>query len=394
MLFPSFSFRSPSRLAAVVLLAASLAGCGAGGFSDMTASVANSAGNLMGARPAGSPIDVQMFVASTRRDDFRVGDAVSDGGVHHSLNLVSLPANHEPGVIERPSFGKPDRARHIVLSGGRNLTPQRFSDELASHVSGRVGADRDVLLFVHGFNTSLDEARFRLAQIVADARFGGVPVLFTWPSQSNLLSYESDKERATASRDALAELMGQLAATPGVGRVHVLAHSMGSWLAMEALRQNAIAGQPDLGGRLGEVMLAAPDIDLAVFRQQMAKFGGRAHVSVIVSRGDRALGLSSRIAGDRPRVGALDPTKPGDGAELARLGVKVYDVSSYSRDFVGHSVFADAPAVIRGIGAQLATSHKDETPGMAGAAVLDEEPAPPAQTQAIVAAPLAPPPPQ
>ena len=83
-------------------------------------------------------------------------------------------------------------------------------------------------------------------------------------------------------------------------------------------------------------------------------FGERAHVSIFVSSGDRALALSSRIAGERPRVGALDPSNPRDRADLTRLGVRVYDLSSFSDGFIGHGAYADAPAVIRTIGAQLA----------------------------------------
>ena len=130
--------------------------------------------------------------------------------------------------------------------------------EVASHLSGRVGSNRDVLVYVHGFNTSYDEARFRLAQVVTDGRFGGVPVLFTWPASGSLFDYEAAKESASASRDQLAQLLLDLGATPDVGRIHILAHSMGTWLTMEALRQDAIAGKPDLDGKLGDVMLAAP----------------------------------------------------------------------------------------------------------------------------------------
>ena len=360
-----------------------LGGCASGGVGDMTASVAASAKSLVGAREMGEPLMVQMFVASTRRDDTRVGDAVTDGGVRHSLVLASVPPAHRPGAIELPTFGKPDLQRHFALTGGRNLTSERFASEIANHLSGRVGVNRDVLVFVHGFNTSLDEARFRLAQIVADARFGGVPVLYTWPSQSSVFSYVAAKERATSSRDGLEALLRDLAATPGVGRVHVLAHSMGSWLTMEALRENAIGGHPDLDGKLGEVMLAAPDIDISVFANQMARLQGRARVSVLVARDDRALNLSSRLAGDRPRVGALDPSKPGDAAQLAQLGVRVYDVSAFSGGLVGHNAFADAPEVIRGIGAQLNQPRAGEEPSMAMIKAPDEaEPLPKAAAPA------------
>ena len=105
------------------------------------------------------------------------------------------------------------------------------------------------------------------------------------------------------------KLIVDLSHTPGVGRVHILAHSMGSWLTMEALRSISISGHPDLDGKLGEVMLAAPDIDLNVFERQIARLDPR-HVSIFVANNDRALSLSSRIAGDRRRLGAMDPTNP------------------------------------------------------------------------------------
>ena len=49
----------------------------------------------------------------------------------------------------------------------------------------------------------------------------------------------------------------------------------------------------------------------------------------------------------------MDPTNPKDKAELDRLGVTVHDISSFSTDFVGHGAFAEAPDVVRLIGAQL-----------------------------------------
>jgi len=370
------------RVAMVCALVSFVSGCLGDGMSPSM--------GLFDSQPQAAARSVTMFVASTRRDDRRVGDAVGDGGVHHALVMVSVPPDHQPGVIEAPTFGKPSIKRHFALTNARALTPERFTSELGSHISGRVGADRDILLYVHGFNTSLEEARLRLTQITVDASFGGVPVLFTWPSESGMLSYVSAKERATASRDALQGLIRDLAAVPGVGRVHVLAHSMGSWLAMEALRENAIAGHPDLDGKLGDVMLAAPDIDLGVFRQQMARLGSAAHVSVFVSRDDRALSLSSRLAGDRPRVGAMDPKNTQDAADLRKLGVRVYDLSGISNGFIGHGAYADAPAVIRSIGAQLAEPRKEDSTSVA---VIDARGAGP-EGQMIGGAQAAPQPPQ
>jgi len=121
---------------------------------------------------------------------------------------------------------------------------------------------------------------------------------------------------------------------------------------MEALRQASIANDRDLGGHLGDVMLASPDIDLDVFGQQMARIRP-AKVTVFATSNDRALSLSSWIADDRPRVGAVNAAKPEDRAALEKLGVKVYDLSAFSDGFIDHGIYADTPDVLHAIGAQL-----------------------------------------
>ena len=253
-------------------------------------------------------------------------DAAVANGARFSLQMIGVPPGHAPGKVERPAFGSEDPQKHFIARSRRGLDETAFFAELASHISGRIGSNRDVLLYVHGFNTSYDEARFRLAQIADDGRFGGVAVLYTWPAAGSLFDYGVAKESATIARDALSKLIHRLSELPDVGRVHILAHSMGAWLAMEALRENAISGSPDLNGKLGDVMLAAPDIDLKVFRQQLARLDP-SHVFVLVASNDRALSLSRTLAGDRQRLGALDPNNPSDRAALDELGVKAYDLS-------------------------------------------------------------------
>ncbi len=273
---------------------------------------------MMASADAG-PHSILTFVCSTREAGPGGVDTMRADGPAYSLQILSIPPDHHAGQIERPAFGSPDPEHHIMVASTRDLSEAEFRNEVATDISGRIGSNRDVLLYVHGFNTSFDAARFRLAQIVTDGRFGGIPVLFTWPASNSLLDYEAARESATASRDSLANLLKDLSEIPDVGRIHILAHSLGTWLTMEALRQRAIAGSPSLNGKLGLVMLAAPDIDLSVFRSQLSELDA-SHVSVLVSADDRALSLSRTLAGDRPRVGALDPRKPSDRAALARLG--------------------------------------------------------------------------
>jgi len=328
-------------------LALLLSGCATTALTDRPA-----VGNFFGARQTAAPHSLLVFVVSTRKDEGVGANEMRPDGADYSLQILSVPPRHQVGHVERPMFGAADPAKHFMEASRRGLDEESFRNELATNISGRIGSNRDILLHIHGFNTSYDEARFRLAQIVEDGRFGGVPILFTWPSSNNLWSYEAARESATASRDVLESLLKDLSEVPDVGKIHILAHSMGTWLSMEALRERAIAGSPDLNGKLGMVMLAAPDIDLSVFREQLAKLDA-SHVSVLVSASDKALSLSRTLAGDRPRVGALDPRKPQDRAALARLGVKVYDLSGESTGLIGHDTYADAPDVVRSIGMQI-----------------------------------------
>jgi esterase/lipase superfamily enzyme len=356
-----------------LLLVSLVSGCGS--TTAMTEMMAS----------ADTPHSILTFVCSTRQDGHGGGEEMRSDGPAYSLQILSVPPDHHAGQIERPTFGAPDPQHHIMVVSTRDMSEDEFRNELATNISGRIGSNRDVLLYVHGFNTGLDAARFRLAQIVTDGRFGGIPVLFTWPASNNLFDYEAARESATASRDALANLLKDLSEVPDIGRIHILAHSMGTWLTMEALRERAIAGSPTLNGKLGLVMLAAPDIDLSVFRSQLSELD-HSHFSVLVSADDRALSLSQTLAGDRPRVGSLDPRKPRDRAALERLGVKVYDLSGKSDGLIDHDAYADIPDVVRSIGAQIGRQRiQDEDV----TAVLGERPVNPQVTAApLPAAPL------
>src|SRR5919198_3611521 len=177
---------------------------------------------------APEPRLLSIFVISSRKGESGASsDAAAENGARFSLQRISVPPGHEPGKVERPAFGSEDPENHFAAASFRGLNEGAFYAELASHISGRIGPNRDVLLYVHGFNTSYDEARFRLAQIAADARFGGIAALYTWPAHGSLLDYGAAKESATIARDALSRVLRQLSEVPDVGRVHILAHSMG-----------------------------------------------------------------------------------------------------------------------------------------------------------------------
>lgn len=223
----------------------------------------------------------------------------------------------------------PDPQRHITLVSATVLDPASFARALAQPAKDarspniRITGKRKALVFVHGYNTAFDAAAVRMAQIVADTRFTGTPVLFSWPSRGGLTDYAYDRASADFSRDALERLLKQLARNPEISGVDVFAHSMGNWLTMEALRQLAVANDQQTLGKIREVVLAAPDVDMDVFRQQTTRMQPLPkNMTVYVSRDDYALRVSRRLAGGKLRAG-----ENTDLSQFHKLGMEAHDLS-------------------------------------------------------------------
>ena len=72
--------------------------------------------------------------------------------------------------------------------------------------------------------------------IAHDTSYPGTPVLFSWASGARTTDYVYDKESASAARDQL-EVTLRLLAQSGARRIDIVAHSMGTWVTMETLRQ-------------------------------------------------------------------------------------------------------------------------------------------------------------
>jgi esterase/lipase superfamily enzyme len=346
------------RLATALLLGLTLAACGG-----------NRSGNLVAVAetPVGTSL-VPILIATTRaRPDAPL--AMFNGERSRTLNhaeiTVSIPPAHVEGAIEWPSSPPGNPATNFVTAKRDYIDRASFTSAVRREIAKRKGGDRDVLVFIHGYNTSFEEAVYRFAQIVKDSDFKGVPVLFTWPSRAELLEYPYDRESTVYSRDDLEATLAELAAAPGLTEVHVLAHSMGNFLTMETLRQAAIRGRGDFGGKLGQVMLAAPDVDIDVFRAQMGAIGKMKHpLTVLISHDDKALNFSRKFAGNVPRLGAYNLAKPENAEQLQQLGIKAIDLTALKAgDSLNHGKFAESPQVVQLIGRRLADDRGISTAG-------------------------------
>ena len=309
--------------------------------------------------PLATPVDIFIATTRARSDDNRVlysgerSDTVSFAKV-----TVSVPPDHKTGHIERSRSLPPDPRKDFVV-----LNPQEFSGaaaftaEIDEALVQRAEPDQTILLFIHGYNNDMASAILRTAQFVHDSDFRGIPVVFSWASRGKTIDYVYDLNSALHARDGIIEASRALSETRAKG-FDILAHSMGNLLTIEAIRQSAIMGDYARGSRVRHVILAAPDIDIDLFRRQLAHIPlADPPIYVLTSGDDRALALSRRLAGGVSRVGIADPD------ELAELGVTVIDLSKAdNQGSSDHTKFANSPDVVKLIGAGLNTTGSAQSP--------------------------------
>ena len=274
--------------------------------------------------------------------------------------LVTTTRKPVNGGRAKPWFG-PERSSTITVARAKLVAPDdsRFSlaavgladwhvDEVRP-ISGGVddllaqaGGGADVLIYVHGFKQTFESTALDAARISDGIRFRGRTMVFSWPSKAGLLDYAYDRDSAMWSRDDFERVLHSIIANPNTGRIHIIAHSMGTMLALESLRQLQARNGDTVADRIGSVVFAAPDIDMDVFASATNRMGPLARkITVITATNDRALVLSGEIAGGMTRVGAAEK------ASIEQLGVHVIDASEEGWGIINHDLFLSNAQVRR-----------------------------------------------
>ena len=313
------------------------------------------------ANPAVGPLDVTpVLVATTRKAE---GKADFSGERNEALSFasyrVSIPPTHEVGQIEWPK-GKPDPKRHFAVASSQPFTDASAFQAALNRRLNAPGArnsdgKREAMLFVHGYNTDFSESLYRAAQMKHDFEMPVPLTLFSWPSAGQPELYMYDRDSVKASRDHLSEVINALAGSE-TDQVTLIAHSLGTELLMETLRQMAIANKGDLPSTIQGIILISPDLDIDVFNTQLATIKVLPKdFAIFVSEKDQALQISSFLAGDNHRVGNnIDETK------IKREGIQVVDVSEFGGgDDLNHMTAVTSPALVSLLKTMAQSNHRD-----------------------------------
>lgn len=259
---------------------------------------------------------------------------------------VSIPTQRAPGDLNLPLnlwlFELPaDPSRHFIV---KSVTPLR-TDAAMQEMRSRLAAlpRKRLLIFVHGYNVPFRDAALRTAQLAHDLNFPGLPMFFSWPSAGTTGGYSHDEEMSELSLGAFNALLNRVA-TLDASDVYIVAHSMGNRVVTRALAQRLASGRP-VPANLKGLLLAAPDINADIFREQIAP--GLAALSatrktIYASNSDAALRASSFLH-DFPRLGL---TRPRVQTFAGWETVDATAAAPVKRGW-GHSYVVDSPRVIR-----------------------------------------------
>lgn len=277
---------------------------------------------------------------------------------------VSVPRDRVLGAVP-VSYRRPTPGKHFVMTESHTISGRDgFRNTLSAQLRSLPPKERDIILFVHGFNSSFSDGVFRTAQLYHDFELNGLALHYSWPSIAHPLGYSHDRDSLLFARDGLETMLRDIGQS-GARNVVLVGHSLGAMLVMETLRQMDIASPGMPQKILNGVVLVSPDIDIDLFKTQAFRISTLPKpFAIFVSQKDRALQLSSRINGRSQRLGTIaDPEALGD------LEVTVFDVTAFSdRVAASHFTVGSSPALIKLLtrSSELSTTFEGRQTGPRG----------------------------
>ncbi len=298
------------------------------------------------------PPDPERIAFSGRVDKIALGQAiVTVPKVQRALGSIPRPGWWDTMVMRRPASGNP--AEHFTIPPG-GVTVFASTDDFVAAVRRHQQSAGDfkdhAFVFVHGYNTSFDQALYRTAQIAFDLGTGDVPFgtafLYSWPSSGELAGYFTDAEKARGSAELMRGFLDTVLAKSGAKHVHLIAHSMGNAVllgALEGYKPPAAAT-----GQIAQVIFAAPDVSVTDFQRVAAKVRGLAvgGLTLYASKSDRAMFAARQIYRGEARAGDVPEAGP-----VIAPGIDTIDISALSLDAlsVSHALYADRKEILEDI---------------------------------------------
>lgn len=302
-------------------------------------------------RKAATHTQVKVYYGTDRRLNSTRGRArygTDFGPFDYGTATVSVPKDHKLAELESPSWIRGEfreaPEKHVMVLDVKRQTKEDFFQELGQMTEA--SKRESILLFVHGFNVSFDDAARRTGQLAYDLAFEGVPMFYAWPSQRSLSvwGYATDANHAQKTMPHLKEFLQDVAARSSAKRIYLIAHSMGNRALTQALSEILPDKKSPLSKCCESIILAAPDVGVETFKRDIAPrlLTSDKHLTLYASSADLAL-KGSRQYNQEPRLGDIS-TPP-----LIMDGMETVDASTVDTSVLGHSYYGDNLSVVSDI---------------------------------------------
>ncbi|KEJ88110.1 DUF900 domain containing protein [Sulfitobacter donghicola DSW-25 = KCTC 12864 = JCM 14565] len=265
--------------------------------------------------PVEGAVQHDVLFATNRSTSARMFSEGRSQTASYGQATVSVPPKHELGVVEYPKKNANPKSEFGIIRAQTTTSLSAFEGLLETRIAQNPQEQRKAIVYVHGFNSTFAEALYLKTQLIHDYQRPEVPILFSWPSSGRGYAYLHDHESVLASRTPLETLLDTLQ-TSSLDAFTLVAHSMGSQLVMETLRQRSIRSNGRQWSKLTGVALISPDIDVDVFAQASKDMGGLPQPFVVIAaENDKLLSLSGVLNGSKARLGAVKTAADLEGTE-------------------------------------------------------------------------------
>jgi esterase/lipase superfamily enzyme len=201
---------------------------------------------------------------------------------------------------------------------------------------------KELLVFIHGHNVTFKQATMRTAQLSVDL---DIPsgVFYSWPAATKWASYSRSRKNADKSDTYLLEFLQEVLKTTNAESIHLIAHSMGNRVLMNAL-EGLQDSPPPVSRFFDQIVFASPDVDQFEFARIAQKINGLSKgMTLYASDRDMALRASSIWPYNKRRAGLAPPRQKLIDAtvKLKYIDTSELDRSDYSwkTNLISHSDF-------------------------------------------------------
>ncbi|MBS0243040.1 MAG: alpha/beta hydrolase, partial [Proteobacteria bacterium] len=257
-----------------------------------------------------------------------IGRAMISVPLEHKVPNIELPRSLTIPYIGTFQLEKEDPKKHFTVREIKTLS----KSELLALVKERLGASSEFkgqsIVFIHGYNTTFDNALYRSAQIAYDLKFDGAMFTYSWPSAGAPEQYVYDMNSAEQAEAYLYEFLEMVQNETGTTSISIIAHSMGNQMLLRVLR--SLKSRSPRVAKINQIILASPDVDRNVFETLANEINGIARgITLYAAANDKALLASRIVAGDKPRAGDVPPEGP-----VIVKGVDTIDITKVSTDYL------------------------------------------------------------